>query len=128
MSRHSEVTAWPEWTDRCPEGRRGVVVEDRLDALPYGTGTPWDWQAAAACRLVDVSVFFPPEAELIGARRLREQQAKAICATCPVIEPCQSHALIRRELYGIWGGLTERERATIWAVTDPQPASDSYPA
>jgi WhiB family transcriptional regulator, redox-sensing transcriptional regulator len=103
-------------------------MEDRLDALPYGPGTPWDWQAAAACRLADATSFFAPEAELIGARRLREQQAKAICATCPVIEPCRAHALVRRELYGVWGGLTERERAAIWAVTEPQPASDGNPA
>ncbi|HSK36683.1 MAG TPA: WhiB family transcriptional regulator [Actinomycetota bacterium] len=88
---------------------------------------PWDWRAAAACRLADSSLFFGPERELAAARRLREQQAKAICATCAVIEPCRIHALVQREPYGVWGGLTERERAAIWAVADPREASGDDP-
>ena len=103
-------------------------MEGRPGAAPEGSGLPWDWRAAAACRLADTSLFFGPERELVGARRLREQQAKAICATCPVIEPCRAHALVHREPYGVWGGLTERERAAIWAAVDSRQASGGDPA
>jgi WhiB family redox-sensing transcriptional regulator len=103
-------------------------MEGRPGAVPQGLGMPWDWRAAAACRLADTSLFFGPERELVGARRLREQQAKAICATCPVLEPCRAHALVHREPYGVWGGLTERERAAIWAAVDSRQASGGDPA
>jgi WhiB family transcriptional regulator, redox-sensing transcriptional regulator len=103
-------------------------MEGRPGAVPQGLGMPWDWRAAAACRLADTSLFFGPERELVGARRLREQQAKAICATCPVLEPCRAHALVHREPYGVWGGLTERERAAIWAAVDSRQASAGDPA
>src|SRR5918999_4911580 len=98
-------------------------MEGRPGAVPQGLGMSWDWRAAAACRLADTSLFFGPERELVGARRLREQQAKAICATCPVIEPCRAYALVHREPYGVWGGLTERERAALWAGVDSRQAS-----
>ncbi len=39
-----------------------------------------------------------------------KQRAKAICATCPVREPCLAYALRIREPHGIWGGLSEVER------------------
>jgi WhiB family redox-sensing transcriptional regulator len=105
-----------------------MAMEGRPGAVPQGLGMPWDWRAAAACRLADTSLFFGPERELVGARRLREQQAKAICATCPVLEPCRAHALVHREPYGVWGGLTERERAAIWAAIDSRQASGGDPA
>jgi hypothetical protein len=63
------------------------------------------------------------EREPPTARRLRERQAKAICASCPVAMPCRTHALARRELHGIWGGLSERDRAAIWTTRDLPPAT-----
>jgi WhiB family redox-sensing transcriptional regulator len=41
-----------------------------------------------------------------------EQDAKAVCETCPVREPCLEHALIYKEV-GVWGGKSEKERRTI---------------
>ncbi|MDP9071788.1 MAG: WhiB family transcriptional regulator [Actinomycetota bacterium] len=38
------------------------------------------------------------------------EEAKAICATCPVRQACLEHALANRERDGVWGGATERER------------------
>ena len=54
-------------------------------------------------------------------RRLdREERAKAICATCPVREPCLEYALRIREPHGIWGGLNESERQPLaHALTAP---------
>jgi len=49
-----------------------------------------------------------------GPRRAhREATAKAVCATCPVIQQCREHALAVQEPYGIWGGLSEDDRLAI---------------
>ncbi|MTA96041.1 MAG: WhiB family transcriptional regulator, partial [Actinobacteria bacterium] len=42
-------------------------------------------------------------------------EAKAICASCPVLAQCRDHALAVQEPYGIWGGLSEDERAELIA-------------
>jgi hypothetical protein len=39
--------------------------------------------------------------------------ARQVCARCPVRRPCLEYALSNRIAYGIWGGLTERERRTL---------------
>ncbi|MFC4504798.1 MULTISPECIES: WhiB family transcriptional regulator [Streptomyces] len=70
----------------------------------------WDWQRHALCRGMDSSVFFSPQGERGQARRAREEKALAICARCPVHEDCARTALRAGEAYGVWGGLTERER------------------
>jgi WhiB family redox-sensing transcriptional regulator len=44
---------------------------------------------------------------------MREHRAKAICRECPVLEKCRDHALAVGEVYGIWGGMSESERATV---------------
>ncbi|MGH9267052.1 MAG: WhiB family transcriptional regulator [Acidimicrobiales bacterium] len=61
------------------------------------------WRQHAACRGVDPDVFYPPTDE-------EAEQAKAICASCAVRQPCLEYALSRRERDGVWGGATERER------------------
>ena len=65
------------------------------------------------CRDADPEIFFHPEGERGGTRRRRDEAAKAICARCPVIEQCREHALAVQEPYGVWGGLSEDERAQI---------------
>ncbi|WP_026919415.1 WhiB family transcriptional regulator [Gordonia shandongensis] len=62
------------------------------------------------CRGLESSIFFHPEGERGAARMRRERRAKQVCAACPVLEQCRSHALRVDEPYGIWGGLTESER------------------
>lgn len=79
--------------------------------LPYTQSEAWDWQQEAACRGMDTELFFHPEGERGGTRRRRAEAAKAICATCPVIEQCREAAIAAREPYGVWGGMTEEERA-----------------
>ncbi len=74
----------------------------------------WAWRHAAACQRADASLFFAADGERGAARERRERRAKAVCASCPVIEPCASYALSHRELYGVWGGLTEQERDVLW--------------
>jgi WhiB family redox-sensing transcriptional regulator len=72
----------------------------------------WGWQDDAACRGRDVVLFFGPDGERQPEREIRERQAKAVCAACPVRTECLSYALGRPEKYGTWGGLNEDERSS----------------
>ena len=65
-----------------------------------------NWANGAACRGLDPSLFYPPTDE-------DADEAKAICAVCPVQSPCLEHAIEQREKNGVWGGATERERLRI---------------
>ena len=78
--------------------------------LPMPVAELWDWQLRGACRDMDSEVFFLPERERGPAKAAREQRAKAVCQTCPVLHQCRAHALTVREPYGVWGGLTATER------------------
>jgi WhiB family redox-sensing transcriptional regulator len=64
------------------------------------------WRKRADCRGIDPEVFFPATDE-------DAEEAKAICATCPVRQACLEYALANREREGVWGGATERERRRI---------------
>ena len=83
----------------------------------------WAWQLDAACRGMPSAQFFHPWNERGSDRENRIQQAKQICAGCPVIDSCRGHALLAQEMYGIWGG-TVRGRADGAA----QPSSAPVPA
>lgn len=73
------------------------------------------WQTKAACRGPHAEVFFPPTVvERKDEKAEREERAKAICATCPVREPCLDYAVRICEPHGIWGGLNESERRRLW--------------
>jgi WhiB family transcriptional regulator, redox-sensing transcriptional regulator len=72
------------------------------------------WQAKAACRGPQTSLFFPPSHfERKDDKELRESRAKAICATCPVKRSCLEYAVRIKEPHGIWGGLNEVERRSL---------------
>ncbi|MEU0541395.1 WhiB family transcriptional regulator [Nocardia sp. NPDC005978] len=71
------------------------------------------WQESGSCRGMDSSVFFHPDGERGSARSSRVRRAKQICRACQVLELCRSYALTVGEPYGIWGGLSERERRTL---------------
>jgi WhiB family transcriptional regulator, redox-sensing transcriptional regulator len=89
--------------------------------LPGPNADVWEWQLHGACRGLDVERFFHPDGERGPRRRNREAAAKAVCASCPVLAQCATHALRSREPYGIWGGLSETDREEIWAGTRPAP-------
>jgi len=76
------------------------------------------WQDAAACRGPNQAIFFPPaRLERRTEKRRREQRAKEICHSCPVLEMCLDHAIEIGEQHGIWGGLTARERKELMVLT-----------
>jgi WhiB family transcriptional regulator, redox-sensing transcriptional regulator len=69
------------------------------------------WQDRAACRGMDALLFFGPDGEPRPEREIREAKAKAVCQLCPVQVQCLDYALRNSIRYGIWGGLSEQERA-----------------
>ena len=81
-----------------------------ISRLPAPTADAYDWQFQGACRGEDPEAFFHPEGERGPSRAAREAKAKAICATCPVLQQCAAHALGVREPYGIWGGMSEDDQ------------------
>lgn len=78
----------------------------------------WFWQEHGRCREADPLLFFHPQNERGAARIMRDRRAKGICAQCPVRIECADYAVRAREPYGVWGGLTEDERADIFARID----------
>jgi len=64
------------------------------------------WQARALCAQTDPESFFPEKG---GSTR----EAKRVCTTCEVRDQCLEYALIHDERFGIWGGLSERERRRV---------------
>jgi WhiB family redox-sensing transcriptional regulator len=88
-----------------------------LGVLPdrAGESAVPDWRVRAACRGVELNLFFGPLRESAAAKMRRILAAKRVCAQCPVREPCLEFALAQREEFGVWGGMTEGERRQLLA-------------
>lgn len=69
------------------------------------------WNQRALCKSLGDTMFYPVDGETTGARTRREQAARAICRRCEVAPDCLQYAFETNDQFGIWGGLTERERA-----------------
>jgi WhiB family redox-sensing transcriptional regulator len=67
--------------------------------------------ARAACRDADCELFFPLGP--VGPGAVSAREAKSVCETCPVREPCLEYALTHGCADGVWGGLTELERRAL---------------
>ena len=71
--------------------------------------TPYErpeWHELAACRGADPEIFFRGQGQEVDT-------AKRICAGCPVQLPCLQAALERGEKFGVWGGMSEKQRRRI---------------
>lgn len=71
----------------------------KLDREPAG-----DWIHEGACIGVDPELFFPGRTE-------SGNRAKAVCGACPVMDQCRAYGM--GEKFGIWGGLSQRDRDRI---------------
>lgn len=71
------------------------------------------WRRGANCAGVDPELFYPQRggSKVLQAEQIR--QAKAVCDGCAVRAQCLTEALERQEPWGIWGGLSERERRRL---------------
>ncbi len=77
-----------------------VLVQGQLEDDEEG------WQERALCAQTDPEAFFPEKG---GSTR----EAKRICSGCEVKAECLDYALGHDERFGIWGGLSERERRRL---------------
>lgn len=64
------------------------------------------WQRRANCMGVDPELFFPE-------RGSSTREAKEVCRGCVVREDCLDFAIANGEKFGIWGGMSERERRRV---------------
>jgi WhiB family redox-sensing transcriptional regulator len=71
--------------------------------LLHGDEEESGWQERALCSQTDPEAFFPEKG---GSTR----DAKKVCLVCEVRQDCLEYALSNDERFGIWGGLSERER------------------
>lgn len=118
MTAHGTTTGYRDGCrcDRCRDAKRRDVAayRERRRAREAAIATAnledsaldvdVSWMAGAACATSTLD-FMPGRG---GDPRGRDAH-RAICAACPVLEPCRDHG-VRYEEHGIWGGLTERER------------------
>jgi len=75
-----------------------ALVEEDKSALA--------WQSNALCAQTDPEAFFPEKG---GSTR----EAKRVCAKCDVRAECLEYALEHDERFGIWGGMSERDRRRL---------------
>ncbi len=88
----------------------GRIVGASVGAVLLLAGLPDDpdpaWKDRALCAETDPEAFFPEKG---GSTR----EAKRVCASCDVRGDCLDFALSNDERFGIWGGLSERERRRL---------------
>jgi WhiB family redox-sensing transcriptional regulator len=93
------------------------LMTEQLISKPMITEN--NWQTSAAC-LGNSKPFFGPDtedrrsSESPKEKIKREAEAKKICKECPVIVFCREYALSKKERYGVWGGLGEKERDVLF--------------
>ena len=81
---------------------RAAVVGNDVDEA----ANELEWQERALCAQTDPEAFFPEKG---GSTR----EAKRVCLSCEVRVQCLDYALENDERFGIWGGLSERERRKV---------------
>lgn len=75
-----------------------------MDTIPLIAPEPWT--AEALCAEADPDAWFPEKGQPVAA-------AKAVCGRCDVRDECLEFALRTREPFGIYGGMTARERRVL---------------
>jgi WhiB family redox-sensing transcriptional regulator len=103
-ARRRAVAEAAEYTEGAEEVCHAEVY--RIYPLHNGVDEDRGWQSRALCAQTDPESFFPEKG---GSTR----EAKKICLNCEVKAECLSYALSNDERFGIWGGLSERERRRL---------------
>jgi WhiB family redox-sensing transcriptional regulator len=75
-----------------------------LTSLPDVANEPW--RTRAACSGTDPELFFAGDPASV-------ESARALCAGCPVRNPCLQDALALGEMHGVWGGMPEGQRRRL---------------
>ena len=84
----------------------GLKKLSDLSSMLLGDLNELSWQERALCAQTDPEAFFPEKG---GSTR----EAKRVCLACEVRAECLEYALTHDERFGIWGGLSERERRRL---------------
>ena len=84
----------------------GLESARQVVRLPMSESEELDWHERALCAQTDPEAFFPEKG---GSTR----EAKRVCLSCDVRSDCLEYALMHDERFGIWGGLSERERRRL---------------
>ena len=108
----SGATARPGPVLRAHDGIVALLVPAALGLSRRMRRRNSDWQDRALCAQTDPDAFFPEKG---GSTR----EAKRVCRACEVRAECLEYALEHDERFGIWGGLSERERRRMEPVTAP---------
>lgn len=77
------------------------------DAATARAGAPWEWNWAAK------SLCAGQDPDALFGEGVEQRLAKVVCQRCPVIAECLADALDNRTPFGVWGGMTERERRAL---------------
>jgi WhiB family redox-sensing transcriptional regulator len=93
--------------DKQKERQMTVSLKMSTQADTYNATTPerGEWVTQAKCRNGDPDALFVRGAE--------QRKAAVICRHCPVVNECRADALDNRVEFGVWGGLTERQRRAL---------------
>lgn len=93
----------------CRQDRRGRIAPlgNSFPQAREGNDMAWidDWAASAACKDAGPDALFVRGAE--------QNRAKQLCSTCKVRSECLAEALENQIEWGVWGGMTERERRAL---------------
>jgi WhiB family redox-sensing transcriptional regulator len=100
-NQEDRAVEWDGIDGDTPTEELGVLVELFDDG-----DDEQEWQERALCAQTDPEAFFPEKG---GSTR----EAKRICQGCEVRSECLEYALAHDERFGIWGGLSERERRKL---------------
>jgi WhiB family redox-sensing transcriptional regulator len=80
----------------------GAGLDLSLDSVLQPPG----WMLDGLCAQTDPDTFFPDKGGTTAP-------AKTVCGNCPVKAECLAYALERDEQFGIWGGLSVRQRRKL---------------
>lgn len=93
-------------TEELPARGGMEVIVPLAPSAGRDDGEDGGWQDQALCAQTDPEAFFPEKG---GSTR----EAKRVCRSCEVRSECLAYALENDERFGIWGGLSERERRRL---------------
>jgi WhiB family transcriptional regulator, redox-sensing transcriptional regulator len=103
----SDYVSGNDRNDRFANSALGQASQGIAGLLGIGAeADAQSWQEQALCAETDPEAFFPEKG---GSTR----EAKKICTGCEVKAQCLEYALANDERFGIWGGLSERERRRL---------------
>ncbi|RMB81709.1 WhiB family transcriptional regulator [Streptomyces shenzhenensis] len=81
----------------------GTILAMHFDTI---TSPDLAWQEGALCAQTGADFFFPEPGSSV-------REAKRICGLCPIRAACLDYALDHDERFGVWGGLSEKERLEL---------------